>query len=75
MVDLSLSSEEIQELMLTQLLQSECKELLIQHLQFQNDKQLLQEKLVSEEVTRPPFTIISSSTISVGYLGSYDSVK
>ncbi|XP_040891858.1 dynein heavy chain domain-containing protein 1 [Toxotes jaculatrix] len=48
-VDLSLSSEEIQELMLTQLLQSECKELLIQHLRFQNDKQLLQEKLVTEE--------------------------
>ncbi|XP_026158699.1 dynein heavy chain domain-containing protein 1 isoform X2 [Mastacembelus armatus] len=48
-VDLSLSSEEIQELMLTQLLQSECKNLLIHHLQFQNDKQLLQEKLATEE--------------------------
>ncbi|XP_045902961.1 dynein heavy chain domain-containing protein 1 isoform X2 [Micropterus dolomieu] len=48
-VDLSLSSEEIQELMLTQLLRSECKELLIQHLRFQNDKQLLQEKLIAEE--------------------------
>ncbi|XP_071359544.1 dynein heavy chain domain-containing protein 1 isoform X2 [Trachinotus anak] len=49
-VDLSLSSEEMQELMLTQLLQSECKELLIQHRRLQNDKQLLQEKLVTEEV-------------------------
>ncbi|XP_035515196.1 dynein heavy chain domain-containing protein 1-like [Morone saxatilis] len=48
-VDLSLSSEEIQELMLTQLLQSECKNLLIQHLRLQNDKQLLQEKLITEE--------------------------
>ncbi|XP_041640066.1 dynein heavy chain domain-containing protein 1 [Cheilinus undulatus] len=48
-VDLSLSSEEIQERMLTQLLQSECNELLSQHVHFQNDKQLLQEKLVSEE--------------------------
>ncbi|XP_070834922.1 dynein heavy chain domain-containing protein 1 [Chaetodon trifascialis] len=48
-VDLSLSSEEIQELMLTQLLQSECRKLLIQHTHFQNEKQLLQEKLVSEE--------------------------
>ncbi|XP_037619572.1 dynein heavy chain domain-containing protein 1 isoform X1 [Sebastes umbrosus] len=48
-VDLSLSSGEIQELMLTQLLQSQCKKLLIQHLQFQNDKQSLQERLVSEE--------------------------
>ncbi|XP_040002556.1 dynein heavy chain domain-containing protein 1 isoform X2 [Xiphias gladius] len=48
-LDLSLSSEEIQELMLTQLLQSESKELLIQHLRLLNDKQLLQEKLVTEE--------------------------
>lgn len=59
-VDLSLSSEEIRELMLTQLLQSECKKLLIRHLRLQNDKQSLQEKLVSEEVTRPSFTVISS---------------
>lgn len=51
-VDLSLSSDEIQELMLTQLLQSECKELLIQHLKFQNEKHLLQEKLLKEQVTR-----------------------
>lgn len=50
MVDLSLSSEEIQELMLTKLLQSECKQLLTQRLQLQNDKQLLQDKLISEEV-------------------------
>lgn len=60
-LDLSLSSEEIQELMLTQLLQSESKELLIQHLRLLNDKQLLQEKLVTEEVTRPPFTNTVSS--------------
>lgn len=61
-VDLSLSSQEIQELMLTQLLQSECKSLLTQHLQLQNDKQLLQEKLVSEQVMRPLFTIITSKS-------------
>ncbi|KAM9857652.1 dynein heavy chain domain-containing protein 1 [Aulostomus maculatus] len=48
-VDLSLSSEEIQEVMLTQLLQSESKELLIQRLRLQNDKQLLQKKLITEE--------------------------
>ncbi|XP_047434083.1 dynein heavy chain domain-containing protein 1 [Mugil cephalus] len=48
-VDLSLSSEEIQELMLTQMLQSECRELLIQHLQVQNYNQLLREKRVKEE--------------------------
>ncbi|MEQ2188727.1 hypothetical protein GOODEAATRI_017958, partial [Goodea atripinnis] len=50
-VDLSLSSEEIQELMLTQLLQSECRELLNQHTRLQNYNQLLQAKLVSAEVT------------------------
>ncbi|XP_077425986.1 dynein heavy chain domain-containing protein 1 [Vanacampus margaritifer] len=48
-VDLSPSSAQIQELMLTQLLHSECKVLLIQHLRMQNDKQLLQRKLVTEE--------------------------
>ncbi|XP_077380581.1 dynein heavy chain domain-containing protein 1 isoform X2 [Festucalex cinctus] len=48
-VDLSPSSALIQELMLTQLLQSECKVLLIQHLRMQNDKQLLQRKLVTDE--------------------------
>lgn len=53
MVDLSLSAEEIQELMLTQLLPSVYKQQLIQHLQLQNDKQLLQDKLVSEVVRGP----------------------
>lgn len=49
-IDLSLSSEEIEGLMLTELLQSQCKQLLDQHLQFYNDKQLLADKVVSEEV-------------------------
>lgn len=49
-IDLSLSSEEIQEVMLTQLLHCGCKKLLSQHLQLRNDKELLQDKLVSEEV-------------------------
>lgn len=53
MVDLSLSAEEIQELMLTQLLPSVYKQQLIQHLQLQNDKQLLQDKLGSEMVRGP----------------------
>ncbi|XP_038160740.1 dynein heavy chain domain-containing protein 1 [Cyprinodon tularosa] len=48
-VDLSLSSEEIQELMLTQLLQSECRELLIRHTRSQNYNQSLQAKLASAE--------------------------
>lgn len=50
MVDLALSAEETQELLLTQLLPSVYKQQLIQHLQLQNDKQLLQDKLGSEEV-------------------------
>ncbi|PWA32577.1 hypothetical protein CCH79_00015090, partial [Gambusia affinis] len=48
-VDLSLSSEEIRELLLTQLMQSDCKVLLMQHMRFQNYNQFLQEKLVSAE--------------------------
>ncbi|XP_060923144.1 dynein heavy chain domain-containing protein 1 [Limanda limanda] len=48
-VDLSLSSAEMEELMLTLLLRSECEGLLIQHRRLQNEKQLLQEKLVREE--------------------------
>ncbi|XP_051802066.1 dynein heavy chain domain-containing protein 1 isoform X2 [Acanthochromis polyacanthus] len=48
-VDLSLSTEEIQELMLTQLLQSECEELLIQTSRFQNSNQLLRETLITEK--------------------------
>lgn len=59
MVDLSLSVEEIQELMLTQLLPPVYKQQLIQHLQLQNDKQLLQDKLGCEVVrAQPYFTII-----------------
>ncbi|XP_056223855.1 dynein heavy chain domain-containing protein 1 [Seriola aureovittata] len=62
-VDLSLSSDEIQELMLTQLLQSECKELLIQHRRLQNDKQLLQEKLATEEDALMDYILQSNSLL------------
>nr|XP_012771268.1 dynein heavy chain domain-containing protein 1 [Maylandia zebra] len=61
-VDLSLSSEDIPELMLTQLLQAECKELLIQHLQFQNYKQELREKLATEEDALMGY-ILQSNTV------------
>ncbi|KAM4612293.1 dynein heavy chain domain-containing protein 1 [Polymixia lowei] len=50
-VDLSLSSAEIQEVMLTQLLPSLCMEPLIQHSLVQNDKQAMQYKLVKEQVS------------------------
>ncbi|XP_030593777.1 dynein heavy chain domain-containing protein 1 isoform X2 [Archocentrus centrarchus] len=61
-VDLSLSSEEIQDLMLTQLPQPECKELLIQHLQFQNYKQEQREKLATEEDALMDY-ILQSDTV------------
>ncbi|XP_061685389.1 dynein heavy chain domain-containing protein 1 [Syngnathoides biaculeatus] len=61
-VDLSPSSAQIQELMLTQLLHSECKVLLIQDLQIQNDKQLLQRKLVTEEDSVMDFVLESDTT-------------
>ncbi|KAF7656220.1 hypothetical protein LDENG_00044700 [Lucifuga dentata] len=48
-VDLSLTSEEMQQLMLTRLLQHDAAKLAIQHLQLQNSKWLLQEKMVEEE--------------------------
>ncbi|KAM9818029.1 dynein heavy chain domain-containing protein 1 isoform 3-T7 [Syngnathus typhle] len=47
-VDLAPSSDQVQELMLTQLLQSECEALMTQHLRIQNDKQLMRRKLVTE---------------------------
>ncbi|KAK1887103.1 Dynein heavy chain 2 axonemal [Dissostichus eleginoides] len=49
-LDLSLSSAEIQQLMLTQLLQNERKKLLRRHSQLQSDKQLLEHKLISEQL-------------------------
>lgn len=58
-VDLSLSSEETQELMLTKLLQSDCRKLLSQHLRLQNYNKLLQKKLVTEEVTQLACSIVS----------------
>nr|XP_046228919.1 dynein heavy chain domain-containing protein 1 [Scatophagus argus] len=61
--DLSLSSKEIQELMLAQLLQPECKKLLDQRLQFQKDKQLLQERLVSEEDALVDYILQSKTSL------------
>ncbi|KAK2817387.1 hypothetical protein Q5P01_025578 [Channa striata] len=62
-VDLSLSSEEIQELMLTQLLQPECKKLLNQRLWLQNEKQLLQEKLFNEKGALMDFILQSNTSL------------
>ncbi|XP_076023406.1 dynein heavy chain domain-containing protein 1, partial [Genypterus blacodes] len=62
-VDLSLSPGELQELMLTQLLQSETEKLVIQHTRLQNDKWLLQEKLVKEEVALMDYILQSDSPL------------
>lgn len=51
-IDLSLSSAEVQELMLTELVQAECMELWVQHCLVKTDKQALQDKLYQEEVTQ-----------------------
>ncbi|KAM8879925.1 dynein heavy chain domain-containing protein 1 isoform 2-T5 [Spinachia spinachia] len=48
-VDLSPSSKEIQELMLSQLLQAECSELLLQRRRLRGDERMLQERLDSQE--------------------------
>lgn len=56
-VDLSLSSKEIQELMLTQLLQPEDGELLIQHLRLKNYNQLLHGKMAAEKVAEKAFCV------------------
>ncbi|XP_061765640.1 dynein heavy chain domain-containing protein 1-like isoform X1 [Nerophis ophidion] len=61
-VDLSPSSDQIQELMLTQLLQSQFKEMLIQHLRTQNDKHLLQRKLATEEESVMNAILLSNAT-------------
>ncbi|CAB1347910.1 unnamed protein product, partial [Coregonus sp. 'balchen'] len=48
-IDLSLSSTEVQELMLTELVQSECLELWVQQCLVNTDKKALQDKLCQEE--------------------------
>ncbi|KAM6960532.1 dynein heavy chain domain-containing protein 1 [Aplochiton taeniatus] len=48
-IDLSLSAVDVQELMLTELVQSECPELWNQHCLVKADKQSLQDKLCQEE--------------------------
>ncbi|XP_061595557.1 dynein heavy chain domain-containing protein 1 [Cololabis saira] len=66
-VDLSLSSKELQELMLTQLLQSEGGDLLTQLLRFQNDNQSLREKLVTEEDALRDY-VLQSDILLIKYL-------
>lgn len=51
MVDLAPSSEEIQDLILTRVLESDSKKLPSQHLSLQKQKRLLQETLFKDQVT------------------------
>ncbi|KAI4796220.1 hypothetical protein KUCAC02_027893, partial [Chaenocephalus aceratus] len=48
-LDLSLSAAEVQQLMLSQLLQNQRKKVLSRHSQLQSDKQLLEHTLISEQ--------------------------
>ncbi|KAJ7995608.1 hypothetical protein DPEC_G00246350 [Dallia pectoralis] len=50
-IDLSLSSAEVRQLMLTELVQSECLELWVHHCLVKTDKQALQDELRKEEVS------------------------
>ena len=50
-IDLSLSTMEVQELLLTELVQLECPELGVQHCVLIQDRQTLHDKLSQEEVT------------------------
>lgn len=49
-IDLSLSTAEVQSIILSDLLSSKCSELWLKHCQLQRDKQLLQDQLHAEEV-------------------------
>lgn len=51
-IDLSLSSVELKELMLSEILQSENPDLWSQHFQMRRDKKLLEDKLYQEEVRK-----------------------
>ncbi|XP_056157623.1 dynein heavy chain domain-containing protein 1 [Lampris incognitus] len=62
-VDLSLSTTEIQELMLSQLLQSVCSELLIQHNLLKSDKRTLQAELVKVKVSLEDLVLQSSTLL------------
>lgn len=74
-IDLSLSTKEIQELLLTQLLQSECGDVLSQRLRFQNYNQSLREKLVTEEVIRLGSHVIIAHIVRVGHFVSWDQLS
>lgn len=50
MIDLSPSTSEVRDLILTELMQTECSELWKQHHQIQTKKQMLQHKLFQNKV-------------------------
>ncbi|XP_036412646.1 dynein heavy chain domain-containing protein 1 [Colossoma macropomum] len=58
-IDLSLSTSEVQDIILNNILQSECSEVWIQHCQAKRDKQVLKDKLHLEEASLMDFMLQS----------------
>ncbi|KAL6470881.1 hypothetical protein MHYP_G00195310 [Metynnis hypsauchen] len=58
-IDLSLSTSEVQDIVLNNTLQSECSEVWIQHCQAKRDKQVLKDKLHLEEASLMDFMLQS----------------
>ncbi|KAK2831187.1 hypothetical protein Q7C36_016273 [Tachysurus vachellii] len=62
-IDLSLSTSEVQHIILSDLIHSKCSELWLKHCQFQRDKQVLQDKLHAEEVSLVDYILQSSTPL------------
>ncbi|KAK3561033.1 hypothetical protein QTP86_025716 [Hemibagrus guttatus] len=62
-IDLSLSTLEVQGIILSDLIQSKCSELWLKHCQLQQDKQVLQDKLHVEEVSLVDYILQSSTPL------------
>ncbi|XP_046718989.1 dynein heavy chain domain-containing protein 1 isoform X3 [Silurus meridionalis] len=62
-IDLSLSTSEVKDIVLSDLMKSNCSELWLRHSQLQKDKQVLQDKLHSEEVSLMDYILQSSTPL------------
>ncbi|XP_053095490.1 dynein heavy chain domain-containing protein 1 isoform X3 [Pangasianodon hypophthalmus] len=62
-IDLSLSTSEVQDIILSDLIQSKCSELWLKHCQLQRDKQVLLDKLHIEEVSLVDYILQSSTPL------------
>ncbi|MCJ8739878.1 hypothetical protein PDJAM_G00052400 [Pangasius djambal] len=62
-IDLSLSTSEVQDIILSDLIQSNCSELWLKHCQLQRNKQVLLDKLHIEEVSLLDYILQSSTPL------------